>query len=153
MSEDRSPLQEIEQAVQARARELALSTDANVKLVLTGAYDALAFDVDPNAGAAHQWYQWFDPGAFADIPPDVYQPGNAKRATITGPGLNKWDLAVFKNLTVTERLSLQFRCETFNIFNHTSFSAVDTTVGSPQYGQVVGAHDPRIIQLALKVQF
>ncbi len=108
---------------------------------------------DPNAGAPHAWYQWFNTAAFADIPADSYQPGDAPRATITGPGLNKWDLAVFKNFLVTERVSLQFRCETFNIFNHTSFSAVDTTIGSPQFGQVVGAHDPRLIQLALKLLF
>jgi hypothetical protein len=108
---------------------------------------------DPNEGAPHEWFQWFNTAAFADSAPDAFRAGSAPRATIWGPGQNRWDLALFKNFRLGERLDLQFRAESFNLFNHTSFSAVDTTVGSPQYGMVVGAHDPRIVQLALKLSF
>ena len=38
-----------------------------------------------------------------------------------GPGINNWDIALLKNTTITERFSLQFRAEFFNIFNHTQF--------------------------------
>ena len=90
---------------------------------------------------------------FADVPPGQARPGDAPRGTIRGPGLQKWDLSLFKNFHVGEKVGLQFRAESFNIFNHTNYSSVDTQLGSPQYGQIVGAHDPRIIQLALKLTF
>lgn len=108
---------------------------------------------DPNAGAPHAWYQWFNTSAFADPGPGQIRPGDAARATIVGPGFQRWDLALFKDFHLGETFALQFRAEAFNVFNHTNFAAVDTTVGSPQYGQVVGAHDPRIIQLAMKLTF
>ncbi len=56
---------------------------------------------------------------------------------------------------------MQFRAEAFNVFNHTNFSAVDTnfdpTYKDPQssstYGKVTNAHDPRIMQFGLKLNF
>ena len=50
-------------------------------------------------------------------------------------------------------MSFMIRAEYFNIFNHTNFNVVDTTFGDGQFGQVVGAADPRIIEFALRWQF
>lgn len=44
------------------------------------------------------------------------------RNTETSPGLNNWDLALFKNTNITEKVNLQFRFEAFNAFNHRQFS-------------------------------
>ncbi len=106
---------------------------------------------DPNQGAPHSSSEWFNTAAFVDV--TQYRAGNAKRATILGPGAQRWDLSLFKNFKLYESLNLQFRAEAFNVFNHTNYSAIDTQLGSAQYGQVVGAHDPRILQLALKLEF
>lgn len=53
--------------------------------------------------------------------------GNAGAVVARGPGINNWDLSLFKNIKFTERLSLQFRAEAYNAFNHTQFDNVDTT--------------------------
>jgi hypothetical protein len=62
-------------------------------------------------------------------------------------------MGFYKDFRVTERHTIQFRSEFFNIFNHTNFNAVDTTFGDGAFGQVVGAADPRIIEFALRWQF
>lgn len=47
---------------------------------------------------------------------------NAGRNTFFSPGLNIWNMSLFKNTKITERFSLQFRAETYNTFNHRNFS-------------------------------
>lgn len=94
--------------------------------------------------------EWFNTAAFTDA---VGHFGTAGRGIFTGPGFNNWDFSAFKNIRITERFTSQFRAEFFNVFNHTSFSSIGTNVDSGLFGQVYGTHDPRIIQLGLKVMF
>jgi len=47
---------------------------------------------------------------------------NAGRNTVYTPGLNVWNMSLFKTTKITERFSLQFRAETYNTFNHRNFS-------------------------------
>jgi hypothetical protein len=42
------------------------------------------------------------------------------RNTVGTPGLNIWNMSVFKTNKLTERASLQFRFQTYNTFNHRS---------------------------------
>ncbi len=87
--------------------------------------------------------------------------GNSANTVIRGPGVNNWDVAVFKNFPVSERLRLQFRCEFYNAFNHTQFSGLDTTARFDQagkqvnarFGEFTAARNPRIMQLALRFYF
>ncbi len=115
------------------------------------AYPDVLFD--PNRGAPHGIGQWFITSAFQEVPDGEYRGGNARRGIVRGPGFGRWDLSLFKNFNLTERSRLQFRVETFNIWNHMNFADVSTTVGSEDFGQVVSARDPRNIQLALKLIF
>jgi len=86
--------------------------------------------------------------------PAPYTIGNAGRNIMRGPGINNWDLAIFKNFHFTERVYLQFRAEAFNAFNHTQLNNPNTNIELPaQGGRVFSAKDPRIGQLALKVYF
>jgi hypothetical protein len=83
-------------------------------------------------------------------------PGNAKRRFFHGPGADNYDIAVAKNLPITEAKSLVFRVEAFNVFNHTQFtgpSSVDGNIGSLTFGDAIGAAPPRILQGALKLSF
>jgi hypothetical protein len=95
--------------------------------------------------------EWFNTNAFTAPPFGFY--GNAGVNTVTGPGLNKLDMGFFKNFDIHESVKLQFRAEMFNILNKANFNSVATTYGAGGFGQVNGAWDPRIMQLALKLLF
>ena len=69
-------------------------------------------------------------------------------------GFKNWDVSVFKNFSVRERLRFQFRAELFNVFNHTQFFNPDgNTSDGTQFGQVTQVRDPRLVQFALKFFF
>jgi hypothetical protein len=97
--------------------------------------------------------QWFNPSVF--VQPAPLQFGNAARGILVGPGLNNWNISLFKNfaLPFREGARIEFRGETFNTFNHTQFHDVNTTLGNQNFGKVTSAYDPRIIQLGLKLIF
>jgi Carboxypeptidase regulatory-like domain len=97
--------------------------------------------------------QWFTTSAFAQ--PAPLQFGNSGRGSIVAPGLNNWNISLFKNfaLPIREGARLEFRGETFNTFNHTQFHDVNTTLGNQNFGKVTSTYDPRIIQLGLKLIF
>lgn len=83
-------------------------------------------------------------------------PGDAKRRFFFGPGVNNYDMALLKNLPLTESKILEFRVEAFDIFNHAQFygpSSVNGNISSPTFGQVVSAAAPRLMQAALKFYF
>src|SRR5262249_55476643 len=46
--------------------------------------------------------------------------GNAPRNSLRRPGVIVSDLALFKNFRLREKMNLQFRWETYNLFNHTN---------------------------------
>jgi hypothetical protein len=79
--------------------------------------------------------------------------GNLAKGALRGPGLFNTDLGASKTFVITEALNLQFRAEFFNIFNRTNFLNPGTTVSSGSFGNILSARDPRIGQLALKLQF
>lgn len=94
---------------------------------------------------------WFNTAAFAL--PALNTFGNAGRSLFRGPGINLWDLAIYKNLRITEQVRVQFRAELFNAFNHTNLSGVGTTLASATFGRVTSALEPRHVQLGLKINF
>ncbi|MGB2602138.1 MAG: TonB-dependent receptor [Candidatus Sulfotelmatobacter sp.] len=48
--------------------------------------------------------------------------GNEGRDSLNGPDYRQWDLAIFKNTAITERMNLQLRADFFNIVNHPNFA-------------------------------
>ncbi len=108
---------------------------------------------DPNSGGKHTFQNWFNTKAFAEVPNGQIRVGNSPRGAIRGPGLQRWDMSLFKNTNITERVSLQFRAEATNVFNHTNFDRLRTTFGFGSFGRVRDVRDPRIMQLGLKCYF
>ena len=106
---------------------------------------------DPNDGPK-TFAEFFNTAAFEDVSVPGAS-GNEPRGAVTGPGLWRYDMALMKNTRLTESLNLQFRAEAFNLFNHTNFLTVGTTLGLATYGKVTNTRDPRILQLALKLTF
>ncbi len=83
-------------------------------------------------------------------------PGDASRRYFHGPGMANFDVALLKNLRLTESKSVQFRVEAFNVFNHAQFfgpQSVDGNMSSATFGQVVSATAPRLVQLGAKLTF
>lgn len=103
--------------------------------------------------------QAFNPTVFSL--PAVGTLGDPSKVLVRGPGLNNWDISLVKGIPVWERVHLQFRAELYNAFNHTQFSAINTTAlfnaagaqTNGQFGQYTAAQNPRIIQLAVRLQF
>jgi hypothetical protein len=89
----------------------------------------------------------FDPTLFGSL-------GNAPRTICCGPHISQTDFAVLKTIPLSETRHIDFRAEFFNIFNHTQFFTPDgNTSDGDQFGQVVQARDPRLVQFALKFFF
>jgi Carboxypeptidase regulatory-like domain/TonB dependent receptor len=98
--------------------------------------------------------QYFNAALFSEN--TLGTPGNASRRSFSGPGMANYDMAILKNLRLTESQSLQFRLEAFNVFNHAQFfgpQAVDGNISSATFGQVVNAAPPRLVQLGMKFIF
>ena len=95
--------------------------------------------------------QWFNTAAFTF--PALGTFGNAGRNILTGPGFQNVNASLVKNTALTERVNLQFRAEAFNLFNHPNFNLPDNFLGSPTFGRITSARDPRHIQFGLKLLF
>ena len=95
--------------------------------------------------------RWFNTSAFAFPPPGTF--GNAGRNILDGPGYQSVNAALVKNTNLTEQVNLQFRTEVFNLFNHPNFNLPDNFLGSPTFGRISSARDPRHIQFGVKLLF
>ena len=60
-------------------------------------------------------------------------PGNLGRNTYRTGGFSNCDFSLIKDTTLSERKTLQFRAEFFNLFNQHSFTAPLGELGSPGF--------------------
>ena len=61
-------------------------------------------------------------GFASDCTPGTRHYGNLGRNVLSGPTYKQWDLAIYKNTSISERLSVQLRAEFFNVLNHPNFA-------------------------------
>jgi outer membrane receptor protein involved in Fe transport len=107
--------------------------------------------------------EWFNIAAFTTPVQGTF--GNGGRNPVRGPGINNWDLSVFKVTDIpwfgrhsgfyaAESAKIEFRAEMFNVWNHTSFGNPGATVGHSDFGQIGGTNiGPREIQFGLRLEF
>lgn len=105
---------------------------------------------DPNDGP-RTVLEWFDTSAFVAGTPGGY--GNSRRNPIRADRVVNFDFSLFKNFRITESQQLQFRAESFNLFNTPQFDPPNTVFGTANFGKVFSAGDGRQVQLALKYSF
>lgn len=82
--------------------------------------------------------------------------GNARRRMFYGPGIENFDMTLEKGLRLPGERTLHLRLEAFNVFNHAQFygpASVDGQMEDPNFGQIVSAAAPRLVQLAAKFSF
>jgi len=103
--------------------------------------------------------QNFNISAIAE--PAVGTYGTAPLYFLRQPGLNNWDIALFKDFPIKERAKLTMRWETYNTFNHPSFTTMNTaaqfnasgTQINSALGQFTADYSPRQMELALVLTF
>jgi len=156
---------------------LKTSNGANI----TGGGDGARVNLsgNPMQGAPRTFNQWFNTGVVSAPVAGVAatsatsgykpgDPGNAPKVNYYLPGYTNFDTALFKNIPIEGKLTVQFRLETYNTFNHTQFNslnntatfatAASTTNPNPAqtdatFGRFNGANNPRYLQLALRLNF
>ncbi len=96
---------------------------------------------------------FYNPAAFAA--PTGLTFGNLGRNTLNLPRRLNFDFGVFKKFPINERAGFDFRWETFNVFNHTQFNAIDSSFApAPStFLHLSGTHDPRRMQFGLRFYF
>ncbi len=130
---------------------------ANCATVLQGLGDLQAGQGCPGGRA-------INPNAFTAATSGL---GDAPRNFARGFGAWQMDLAVRREFPIYENLKLQFRAETFNLFNHPNFGTINSSFGQPTFGQATATlanslgilnplyqqGGPRSMQFALKILF
>ena len=94
---------------------------------------------------------YFDPTAYSQAPAFTF--GNLARylPDVRTDSIRNWDLSIFKQFQLTEKIRSQFRAEFFNAMNHPIFGSPNTTVTSGAFGAITSqANSPRQIQFGLK---
>jgi hypothetical protein len=104
---------------------------------------------DPNSGFTKGIKQWFNTAAFKQ--PAAGFLGTSGRGIMRLPGINNWDTGLFKNFTITEKLSFQFRFESFNAFNQTQWGGPIRNIADARFGQIQSTRAARINQLGAKL--
>jgi hypothetical protein len=95
--------------------------------------------------------KWFDTAVFAANQPGTY--GDAGRGSLVGPGGFNMDIAAMRHIMTSESSYFELRAEAFNVLNHPVFQNPGTTLSSQNFGRILSANDPRILQFALKYVF
>jgi hypothetical protein len=96
---------------------------------------------------------FFNKAAFATNA--AFTIGNLGRNTVRGPGATNVDFSAFKEFQPRERMTLQFRAEMFNLFNHPNLGMPNNVLGTSAFGVIgsTGNYLARNIQFALKLLF
>ena len=95
--------------------------------------------------------RWFDTAAFTLAP--QFTIGNSSRNPIRGPGLQNADLMLGKTFRITEKAAMEFRAEVFNVTNTPPLGDPNGSFGSPGFGSIRSAGNPRVFEFVLKLRF
>jgi hypothetical protein len=135
----------------------------------------------------HKTLQYLNQDAFSMPPvgvvPTPDMPGITRNVVFRGPGTNNWDMALQKNIPITEHVQFSLRGEAYNVFNHPSFTMTTTANKPPTtadfdtstkctgaaandprcgsgliksnstFGQIDGERDPRRLQISARITF
>ncbi len=106
------------------------------------------------------WFNGATPGVYTDpVVPWFGGPnqgwGSAGKDNARGPGLNNFNLSLTKSIQLTghEGPNIELRFESFNTFNKTQFSGVNTNNHDSNFGQVTSVYSNRVLELGGKFHF
>jgi hypothetical protein len=110
--------------------------------------------IQSRLGDAYSKTTDFNPSCY--VAPGTFQFGTNPRedATLRGPGIANWDFALYKDTHLSDRMVLQLRFESFNLFNRVQFGPPNQSIGSAQVGEITSqANSSRELQLAGRINF
>ncbi len=119
----------------------ALTGQSNQRPNLTGN----AIPTDQNVD------QWLLPAAFGSPAAGNY--GTLGINRFRGAGQLNFDLGISRVFPVKERYRIELRGEAFNVLNRLNPGAPTAALNSANFGKILSANDPRIMQVALKAVF
>jgi len=114
----------------------------------------------PNQDPSEAGPLLYNPNAFA-IPTGLTF-GNVGRNTLNLPRRINFNFSAFKRFPINESTGFEFRWESFNLFNHTQFNSIDSSMPTPatagtfagtSFMHLTGTHDPRRMQFGLRYYF
>jgi hypothetical protein len=80
--------------------------------------------------------------------------GNARNGNQRAPGYRQIDLSAFKAFPIKGSQVAQLRVDAFNVFNLASYGAPNSTLTSPDFGQITGTlSQPRQLQISFHYIF
>ena len=88
---------------------------------------------------------YFDTSKFSAPAPNTF--GNVGRNVLHGPGLFEIDFSIFRKFRITERVSLEFRGESFNLSNTPHFDRPGASFSDASFGQVTTARGTQSVQV------
>jgi trimeric autotransporter adhesin len=96
---------------------------------------------------------YINPAAFSAAPQFTF--GNIGRTLdVRGPGQVNWDMSLFKNFVIKEKLKSQFRFEALNALNTPLFYGPNVAYGNASFGKITSqANFSRQLELALRFSF
>jgi hypothetical protein len=105
----------------------------------------------PSPEQAKAGAPWFNTAAFEANAPGTR--GNAGRNIITAPGSKNIDLGLFRTFRISENHKLEMRGEFFNVFNWVNLGIPVFTMSNSNFGKILTAGNPRIVQLGVRYSF
>ncbi|QOY90149.1 TonB-dependent receptor [Paludibaculum fermentans] len=94
--------------------------------------------------------RYFDTNCF--VAPPANQFGNAGRNVLTAPPTQSYDVSLARSFHL-ERVRLDFRAESYSVFNIQNWNTPNTSLVSPNYGKIFGKNNPRRFQFGLRAEF
>src|SRR5579875_617063 len=98
--------------------------------------------------------EYFNTADFSFNAPFTFGTAPRLMPDLRGPGIDNFDISVFKNMRIKEKYQLQFRAESFNTFNRVQFGMPNTNINSTAFGVINSQQNmPRNLQLGLRLLF
>jgi hypothetical protein len=94
--------------------------------------------------------EWFNTSCFPAEPVNTF--GNSGRNVIIGPGAQLWDMSIERILRLREHFDITVRGEFYSVFNHQNWGSPDIYEPDPQFGEIFGKSNPRVVQFAMKLK-
>jgi hypothetical protein len=126
------------------------SVTTGVDNALSGTGNQRAVQVNSNIYGDGSVNNYLNINAFASPAQGTYS--TLKPNAFHGPSVLQNDVAFTRNFPVASR-RLQFRWEIFNVINKANFANPTASLNSSNFGRILSAGDPRIMQFALKFDF